>query len=376
MIIEDTSNIFAVVWDLGRRCTYSCSYCPPHRNNKISPMATFDELCTTLEHVVEYTELYDSFRKSPLRKKISFTGGEPTANPAFFDFLDHMRERYPKISRSLTTNGWFGEDKLKQIKRSTNAGTISYHCEATKKQKDRVIQNAISLKGKYKVNVMFHKDYFDECIDVCGILKENGVRLIPRIIGDELPTEELFKLGYAHKYSDDQMKWFRKYWEAEGQQVAKTGDSNSGLGRPCCGGRCFNIDGKESKFLSSTNFKGWYCMINWYGIFLNQELDRIWTHQTCGVNLNGKVEPIGKISEFDTIIDKLADDLFVKRQMPMIRCPKSFCGCGMCITKSDSEDSIKEIFDKHTKNITFKSVDIQESNHHIDITTKKEFDDC
>ena len=40
-------------------------------------------------------------------------------------------------------------------------------------------------------------------------------------------------------------------------------------------------------------------MVNWYFLFLNSELDLAWTHQTCGVNLNGEVAPLGKISEFD-----------------------------------------------------------------------------
>mgnify|MGYP003632716952 CR=1 FL=1 len=44
MKIEDTMNGFDIIWDLGRRCTYECTYCPPHRNNKTSPLVTFEDL--------------------------------------------------------------------------------------------------------------------------------------------------------------------------------------------------------------------------------------------------------------------------------------------------------------------------------------------
>ena len=43
--IEDLSNRYQIIWDLGRRCSYSCTYCPPHRNNKWSPFLDYDKLC-------------------------------------------------------------------------------------------------------------------------------------------------------------------------------------------------------------------------------------------------------------------------------------------------------------------------------------------
>ena len=54
---------------------------------------------------------------------------------------------------------------------------------------------------------------------------------------------------------------------------------------------------------------------------------------------------MGKISDFDIIIDDLADSLYTKNAL-MITCPKTFCGCGMCITKS--KDNISELFNKYT----------------------------
>ena len=49
--IEDQSNRYQIIWDLGRRCSYSCSYCPPHRNNKWSPFLDYKNLCKTVDNV-------------------------------------------------------------------------------------------------------------------------------------------------------------------------------------------------------------------------------------------------------------------------------------------------------------------------------------
>ena len=113
-------------------------------------------------------------------------------------------------------------------------------------------------------------------------------------------------------------------------------------------------------------------MVNWYFLFLNSELDAVYTHQTCGVNLNGEVAPLGKISEFDKIIDDLADNMYQKK-VPMITCPKTFCGCGMCITKS--KDSIDEMFNRHViDELNYEKVSQKTSDWNTDLTVKKLFE--
>ena len=371
--IEDKSNRYQIIWDLGRRCSYACTYCPPHRNNKTSAFVDYETLCKTMDGVAEYALLYDSFRKKPAKKKLSFTGGEPTVHPNFFNFLKYVKNEYPDFSRGLTTNGWFSDRVCDKVLTFTTGGSLSYHCESTDKQKEQVISNAIYLREKYKVNVMFHKDYFWECVDVCEKLEKNAVDYIPRIIGDDNPNDKKsIELGYTHKYDRDQMKWFRAYWKQKGQNVTEEGDTQRGLGRPCCGGRCFKADGVDSYFLPSTNFLGWNCMVNWYFLFLNSEADVVYTHQTCGVNLNGEVAPLGKISEFDKIIDKLEHELYVHNKVPMITCPKTFCGCGMCATKSKGD--ITPMFSKHVvEDLAFDIVPQKESNWEIDMPVKKLF---
>jgi hypothetical protein len=113
-------------------------------------------------------------------------------------------------------------------------------------------------------------------------------------------------------------------------------------------------------------------MVNWYFLFLNSELDAVYTHQTCAVNLNGDVAPLGKISEFDKIIEELADKLYAKKA-PMITCPKSFCGCGMCITKSKND--ISKMFNTHTiDELGYEIISQKNSNYKKDLHVKKLFE--
>ena len=56
----------------------------------------------------------------------------------------------------------------------------------------------------------------------------------------------------------------------------------------------------------------------------------------------------------------------------MITCPKTFCGCGMCVTKA--KENISPTFTKHVvDDLTYNVISQKESNWDIDITTKKVF---
>ena len=57
----------------------------------------------------------------------------------------------------------------------TNA-TISYHTEATEKEKE-IVKNNIKFMSdvgyRFRINLMFHKDYFDECIKIADWFDKN-----------------------------------------------------------------------------------------------------------------------------------------------------------------------------------------------------------
>ena len=382
-----------VVWDLGRRCTYACSYCPPHRKNNWSNLASFDELVTTANNLERYSEIYNTKRNERFNVALSFTGGEPTVNPALFEFLEYLKDNYPHWQRNLTTNGFYNRRRLNTVMQSTNYTTVSYHCESSKEQKRQVrenIETMLSEGYKFKINIMFHayEEYFDECIDLAQWCDDNKVSYTPRVIGDESNIKDGLKNKTAHTYTDGQLTWMKNYWKAKGLKQQKpayyasnppvmpTGvmsmltpkkEVGQNIGRPCCGGRNLHMgfdDGKiqEGTFVENNNFQGWSCMVNWYFLYIHQEIDKIWHHQTCQVNMDGEVGPICSVSNFDKFIDNL-EGQFNKGVIPFIRCPKTYCGCGLCVPKARVDDVAKTIFNAHAPNIQPEFMKQKEDSH-------------
>lgn len=322
MLVKGERNTFVVNWDLGRRCTYACSYCPPFRSNKTSPLVSLDDMIKTMEFIDEYVTMYDHYMNYQ-EITISLTGGEPTVHPALYKFAKHVKETYgTKYRLDLTTNGAW---KRKNINELFDSGTISYHPEAEPDIKKQVRDNIASLR--WKVNVMFHKDYFDECIDLCNWLDELGIKYIPRRIGETggKNREESIAKGWVQEYNEEQEQWFADYYGVKGS------------GRKCCGGRCIEDENGPIEFIKDPNFYGWSCAINWYFLFINQELGDVWTHQTCSVNLNSQVDKLGSLNNTDQILDDLDRMLYTEKTIPVITCPKTSCLCGICIDKGPFE---------------------------------------
>lgn len=93
-----------VLWDLGRRCNYACSYCPPATSNRFEAHKTLGSLTQAMNNIER------SFLKGDLAKFI-FGGGEPTLNPDFLDFVKYVYSLTPKNRPQenhwihVTTNG-------------------------------------------------------------------------------------------------------------------------------------------------------------------------------------------------------------------------------------------------------------------------------
>ena len=221
-------NVFQITWDLGRRCNYDCSYCPSHRHDDFSPHATLEDLKKNSNFVLKYINLYMKYR-SYKSASVNFTGGEPTVNPNFIEFSKYIQNKYEKeyshlwkCNFTLTSNGAMGKRMANAVLQNFNHITISYHAEANNKLKnmvkDRMVQ--FSKAGpdnncNVSINVMFHAEYFDECLDICKFLDSNNISYVPRIIGEEPDSKESF----AHQYTESQLQWFKDYWDKNTQKV-------------------------------------------------------------------------------------------------------------------------------------------------------------
>jgi molybdenum cofactor biosynthesis enzyme MoaA len=367
-------------WDLGRRCSLDCSYCPPHRHNNWSPHATFEELTRAARLPLTYSRTMKKYAGIDIRTQINFTGGEPTLNPEFLSLCEHIHDQDPKMRLGLTTNGLFSEDYAHKVSHKVNNVVISYHCEATMKAKKRIQENTKLLnqlwrsgEGKLKnvrVNLMVHAkdEYFNECVELAHYYKENNINFIPRYIGEH-PADK-----GAHRYTDVQLQFFKDNWEGgnsskssckseESQDCSGRKSEGKKVGRPCCGGRTFKeVDVKgtadaheinellgqssDSTHLVDRNFKGWFCFVNLFFLHIHQEEGLVYYHQTCKANQKGERGPIGRLDEMDKIVEEFERSFQEKTLEPVV-CPNTLCNCGLCITKSTSKNFMNE-FKKQT----------------------------
>lgn len=369
---------FLLVWDIGKRCNYDCTYCGPTRHDLRSPHIEWDVLVSTVEYVFEYFELM-MMHKVPAERNVTivFTGGEPTVNPRFLDFCKYIRDehraRYKdkyNLSISLTSNGTFSRKTADKLLEHIDRMVISYHTEADPRLKSRVVDTIKYLKEKkctFSVNVMMHakEEYFQECISLMDELKSLNINYTPRIIGDR--TVEKTKDDFStHVYTDEQEKWIKDFWDQKNAEVklkeiehnkdtcaSQATDSARKLGRMCCGGKTMTTfkDGQEqpAKFLESTFFHDWYCAVNWYFMCIDQQWDKVYHHQTCQARFDQTKGEIGTVTEFQKIIDKLRSDL-ENNTMPIIKCPNPICNCGICTPKSVDKDQFLTIMSTHVDN--------------------------
>jgi len=331
---------FLISWDLGPRCNYDCSYCPSHRHDKVSKHASLEELKKSADFVFEYAALITQYRISK-KVFISFTGGEPTVNPKFVEFSKYVRQRYTELystkfdlNLDLTTNGAMNEKTAQAVIDNFDHVTISYHTEAENKLKRQVLKRIMQFHGSIgmKVNVMLHAQHFEECKYVMEYLNTSGVKFIPRAIGEDPDGKRIF----AQEYTQEQKEWFNQFWKIP----------DASIGRPCCGGRTFKVindsEVKEVKFINYRKFEGWSCSVNWYFLHIEQQSDSVYHHQTCQARFDNTRGPIGKISEGSIILEELRTRLETNT-MPIITCPNTFCGCGLCTPKSSSKQNLLEL---------------------------------
>lgn len=330
-ILPVNSDPFLITWDLGRRCNFDCSYCPAHRHDNFSPHASLNELKNAVDFLFDYASTIFSHRFNK-DLHISFTGGEPTVNPNFIEFVKYIKQQSVqhnykfKTYLDLTTNGAMSKKICDAVIENFDYVTVSYHCEAHENLKQQVMQRINDFQDSninIKVNVMFHAKHFDECRELCNTLKQNKIKFIPRMIGEDPDSNT----SQAHLYTQDQKDWFKEHWNIDFTPSS----------RPCCGGRTFKVCSSdqqiETKVVKDRQFKDWYCSVNWYFLHIEQQTGLVYHHQTCQATLEGQRGPIGNLKDPEKILKTFREHIN-SQSMPIVKCPNKLCGCGLCTPKS------------------------------------------
>ena len=153
--IEPVFEYYSINWVLGSFCNYSCSYCPDELHDTTSKPHDLGTLKTA------WTNIHNKTKHLKLKYKISFTGGEVTANKSFLPFVRWLRKEFTNniYMILLTTNGSASLNYYTRLAKDVEAISFSTHSEFM--DEDKFFEKVVALdplmirpKKSFHVNIM------------------------------------------------------------------------------------------------------------------------------------------------------------------------------------------------------------------------------
>ena len=151
---------FNITWMLGSRCNYDCMYCPSELHDSTSRPHDLE----TMQQA--WINIYAKTSDKNLPYKISFTGGEVTANKNFLSLVSWLKSNYPEIGMILTTtNGSASKRYYEQLSQSVDSISFSTHSEFMNEAEffDKVLAtDRLMLRPKKSVHVNIMDEYWNQ----------------------------------------------------------------------------------------------------------------------------------------------------------------------------------------------------------------------
>ena len=198
-------DLFTVSWLLGRYCNYKCSYCWPYARSDTKDHRSTELCISTINEIKKQarTNGFNSFH-------FSFSGGEPTFHPGYFNILEHLANditntNYTSIhmtSNCSRTMKWF-EKYVEYAKCFHRASiTASLHTEhidtLTKMQEfaDKLIYCQIH-DVQVTINMVMVPEWFDRDYDNALFFHKQGINVTLKPQSD--PTASKIVDGYTEE---------------------------------------------------------------------------------------------------------------------------------------------------------------------------------
>ena len=158
--VTPVPEYFSLTWMLGSRCNYDCMYCPTELHDSTSRPHDL----VTMQEV--WRNIYCKTQHKNLPYKISFTGGEVTANKNFFPLVEWLRTNYPDIAMILlTTNGTASQRYYEKLAKVVNSISFSTHSEYMDEQRffDTVVAvDRMMLRPTKSVHVNIMNEHWNQ----------------------------------------------------------------------------------------------------------------------------------------------------------------------------------------------------------------------
>jgi pyruvate-formate lyase-activating enzyme len=343
---------FQVAWESTLKCNLDCSYCGDgHDNNQ--PHPNLENSLQTVDFIVEYLNLYMMTRHESIRHaNLNIQGGESIYHPNIIEILEYLKNKKNTYSKwnlnvSLITNGITGLERWKKIAAFIDYFTMSYHSESSPKQQDQFKANVLYLKeqGKnFKVSVLMHPKFWDNCTGLIEWCKQNDIPYLPRQLDHSW-------LDFRFNYNESQTEFLTgtKHIPVTTKVISifKNGINLSATGRACCGGETMcNDTGEQTTYIKGNNFKGWHCSVNRNFLYVRQATGEIYTNKDCRMNLENKVGVLGYLQDSQKVLDNLKH-MIETNTLPDIICKKNTCWCGLCAPKAVDKEMYDQIMEKY-----------------------------
>lgn len=202
-----------ILWDLGRRCNYDCSYCWTSVHNRTDDHKDFGLLVKTADDLIDNWAHGESIRWN-------FGGGEPTLHPDFLKFMAHLSAR--KQWTMVTTNGTRDHKYWAQAAEHLNSINLSAHFDGltTEKEEDRFVRNIAAICKHHdehnddhwlEIKIMSPPEHFDRAVNLknkiiaLDTLNKNGANGRIKGVVSMVPIRGLGDSGKIVEYTPEQL---------------------------------------------------------------------------------------------------------------------------------------------------------------------------
>jgi organic radical activating enzyme len=208
---------YQILWDLGRRCNYDCSYCWTSVHNRTDDHKDIDLLIKTADNLITNWADNNSIRWN-------FGGGEPTLHPNFLEFLKFLNDR--KQWTMVTSNGTRDHKYWAEAAKYLNSINLSAHFDGLKDEKDedRFVRNVEAICKHFdehdddhwlEVKLMAPPQHLEralkmrEKIKALGTLDKPGANGRIKGVLSLVPIRSMGDSGALVNYTDEQLEVFK-----------------------------------------------------------------------------------------------------------------------------------------------------------------------
>lgn len=182
-------------WHITERCNYRCAHC--YQESYSEGELSFPDLLNIVDQFRDLLDILSRRRPSPVRGRITVTGGEPFIRKDFGDLLKVFYDNRDRFDFAILTNGSFIDEDMAKKLRTLHPAFVQVSMEGMRATNDSIrgagtydrtlaALRHMAREGIYTmVSFTAHRANFHEFKDVAGACCELGVsrvwadRLIP-----------------------------------------------------------------------------------------------------------------------------------------------------------------------------------------------------